>query len=60
MRIEIALIKYGVFWATVLIAWMALGYFAYHYSRIAATAVALGWIVFLCFLFGRILPRFRK
>jgi hypothetical protein len=60
MRLDIALLKHGAFWAMVLIAWMALATIAYHYSRLASAVVAIGWIVFLYFLFGRILPSARK
>ena len=40
----------------ILIAWMALATVAYHYSKAASVVVGMGWLVFLYFLFGRILP----
>jgi len=56
MKVDTALLKHGAFWAMVLIAWMALFAVTFHYSRPASAIVAIGWIVFLCFLFGRIWP----
>ena len=60
MRLDTALLKHGAFWAMVLIAWMALATVAYHYGKVASVVVAIGWLVFLYFLFGRILPNARK
>jgi hypothetical protein len=60
MRLDTALLKNAAFWAMVLIAWMALFTIVYHYSRVATVMVAIGWIVFCCFLFGRILPNARR
>jgi hypothetical protein len=60
MRFDTALLKRGAFWAMVLIAWMTLAAIVYPYSRVASVMIAIGWIVFLCFLFDRILPSARK
>jgi hypothetical protein len=60
MRLDTALLKHSAFWAMILIAWMALATVAYHYSKAASVVVGMGWLVFLYFLFGRILPNARK
>jgi len=60
VRLETSLIKWSLFWSMIIFAWTALWYHAYHYSWMAIAAIAAAWIVFLIFLFGRILPNARK
>ncbi len=60
MKPDKALLKSGVFWATILVAWLTLGTIAYHFGGIAYIFFALGSFVSLFFFFDRVFPFVRR